>query len=364
MMKRTITTILIALAGAAVMASCSKVELGDGILKAGEPFRDGMVLAKDKPVNVFGEGKGRVVVKVAGKKAKCKASDGRWEAVLPAMKAGGPYSMTITSKGDKVEFKDVYVGNVIVIAGQSNIQFKLKESSTPESEWTGDDLLREYTLPRIEKGEPFTPEDGWVSCTAENAGGWSAIGYHIGKIIREKTGEAVALVNCYQGASVIEAWIPEDIVNQDKYRLPDELTHNDHRYSVYLAWNSPGKLFHHSLEEITPYTVNDVVWYQGESNTGIGEYAIYPQLAVEMVNSWRAAFKDETLPFVFIQIADFDYRQDDAWKNLQKAQMTIPSLVEGVKVVPCADICESDNIHPKTKSVLSARVADVILGQQ
>ena len=139
-MKRTITTILIALAGAAVMASCSNVELGDGILKAGEPFRDGMVLAKDKPVNVFGEGRGRVVVKVAGKKATAKARDGKWEAVLPQMEAGGPYTMTIRSKGDKVVFEDVYVGRVIVLAGQSNIQFKLRESSTPESEWTGPDF--------------------------------------------------------------------------------------------------------------------------------------------------------------------------------------------------------------------------------
>lgn len=329
------------------------------VFRAGEPFRDGMVLAEGKKVNVYGEGRGRIIVKVAGKKAVCIAEDGKWEAVLPKMKAGGPYRMTISSEDGELVFNDVYVGRVIVIAGQSNIQFKLRESSTPEAEWTRDNLLREYTLPRIEKGEPFTPKDGWVPCTDDNVGGWSAIGYHIGKIIRGKTGKAVALVNCYQGASIIETWIPEDIVNQEKYSLSEDLIGKDRK--VYNAWNAPGQLFHYSLEALTPYTVNEVVWYQGESNTGKGEYAIYPQLAVEMVNAWRAAFKDPSLPFVFIQIADFDYRKDDGWKNLQKAQMTIPSLVEGVVTVPCADVCESDNIHPKTKSVLSERVADILL---
>lgn len=360
-MRKSIINILITVAAAALFSSCGRVESEKVVLRAADPFRDGMVLAKDKPVTVFGEGEGQVVVKVAGKKAVCRADNGKWAAVLPAMKAGGPYRMTIRSKREKLVFEDVRVGRVIVMAGQSNIQFKLRESSTPESEWTADALLREYTLPRIEEGEPFSPDDGWVPCTEENAGGWSAIGYHIGKILREKTGEAVGLVNCYQGASVIQAWIPEEIATRDEFILPDALLHKDHHHSVYSAWNKPGRLFHYSLETITPYTVNEVVWYQGESNTGLGEYAIYPELAKEMVNSWREAFRDPSLPFIFIQIADYDYRQDEGWKKLQEAQMEIPSLVDGVRVVPCADVCESDNIHPKTKSLLSARVAELLL---
>lgn len=360
-MKRALIHLLAAFVGTVALSSCGETVSGEHPFRTGEPFRDSMVLAVGKPVNVYGEGTGRVVVRIAGNRTVCLSAGGKWNAVLPVMPAGGPYRMTVRSGRERLVFEDVYVGRVILIAGQSNMQFKLRESSTPQSEWTADDLLREYTLPRIEKGEPFIPEDGWVSCTEENAGGWSAIGYHLGKDIRAKTGEAVAIVNCYQGASVIQAWIPEEIATRNGYILPEELIYKDHHHKVYGVWNAPGKLYHHTLEALAPYTVNDVVWYQGESNTGPGEYTVYPQLAAELVKSWRTAFGDPALPFHFIQIADFDRRVDDGWKNIQKAQMTIPSLVDGVTVIPCADVCESDNIHPRTKSALAARVAEIIL---
>ncbi len=338
--------------------SCTSGEGGN--LVPAQPFSDGMILAKDKPIHVFGEGNGRISVKIAGEKASAGCVDGRWDVTLPAMKAGGPYSMTIRSGKYKVVLNDIYIGNVIMVSGQSNMQFKLKESSTPEGEWSSDPLLRSYSLPRLEEGEPFSPEDGWIACTKDNAGDWSAIGYHIGMLLRERTGEATAIINCYQGASTIETWIPEEIAKRDEYILPDELTHGDHRNHVYF-WNSPGTLYDFALSRIFPYSLSHVVWYQGESNSGAGEHTIYPALAAELVNSWRSAFKDPGLPFIMVQIADYDHRTDDAWKNLQKAQMTIPALVDGVKVVPCADVCESDSVHPKTKSRLAARIVDNML---
>lgn len=359
-------------AAAAISAICfiSCASGSDEGFALAEPFSDGMIIAKDKPFHVFGEGSGRIFVKVTGEKdgateflaaGAARATDGKWDARIPAIEAGGPYTLTVSSKSGEIVVNDVYFGNVIMVAGQSNMQYKLHESSTPEEEWTGDPLLRSYSLPRMEEGEPFSPEDGWVKCTETNAGDWSAIGYHVGKLIREKTGEPTAIINCYQGASDIETWIPKEISSRPEYTLPDELTHIDHRWGY--EWNFPGVLYDFALSRIFPYTLSQVVWYQGESNTGKGEYKIYPAMARELVTSWRKAFMDPKLPFIMIQIADYDHRQDEAWKNLQVSQMIIPSIVEGVTVVPCADVCESDNIHPKTKSVLAARIADTILGE-
>lgn len=128
-----------------------------------------MILAKGKPIHVFGEGTGHICVRLAGKKASAGCTDGRWDVTLPAMKAGGPYSMTIRSGKDRIILNDIYIGNVIMVSGQSNMQFKLRESSTPEEEWFSDPLLRSYSLPRMEEGEPFSPEDGWIACTEDNA---------------------------------------------------------------------------------------------------------------------------------------------------------------------------------------------------
>lgn len=347
------------LAAAFISACSSGVSTTEAALVPAQPFCDGAILAKGKPVHVFGTGDGCITVRLAGKKARTQAADGQWDAVLPAMKAGGPYRMTIASKAGKTIINDIYVGNVIMVAGQSNMQFKLEESSTPQEEWEGDPLLRSYSLPRMEEGEPWSPEDGWVACTDTNAGRWSAIGYHIGKLLRERTGEATAIINCYQGASIIEAWMPKEVATRPDLVLPDELTHIDHRWGY--EFNFPGLLYDFTLSRIFPYTLNEVVWYQGESNTGTEEYTVYPALAAEMVKSWRSAFEDPALPFIMVQIADYDYRQDDAWKKFQEAQLTIPDLVDGVTVVPCADVCESASIHPKTKSKLAARIVDTIL---
>lgn len=77
-----------------------------------------------------------------------------------------------------------------------------------------------------------------------------------------------------------------------------------------------------------------------------------------MMDCWREAFWDPELPFVVIQIADYIERPDAAWKRLQQAQWDVQFLRENVKTIPCRDICEANNIHPSTKSVLAARIAE------
>ena len=341
-----------------LLVSCKE----DGnTLKVGVPFSSHMVLAKGRCVQVFGEGRGRVSVSVAGHTARTKAQDGRWLITLPAMPAGGPYTMTVRSGGEKIIYEDVMVGWVIMLAGQSNLKFKLHESSTPREEWVDDPMLREYTVDHTEDGEPHCSAEGWLDCTAEDAGNWSAVGYHLGMDIRKRTGEAVGIVNCYQGASIIEAWIPEEISQRNCYVLPAEELDGSHTYPPYQKFNQPGLLYERMIGKFKPYTVSNVVWYQGESNTGSGEYKIYPQLVCELINCWRDDFKEPDLPFTIVQIANLAGRNDDGWKNLQNAQMLIPSMIDGVTAVRSADVCEDDSIHPKTKSILAGRIADVIV---
>lgn len=357
-MKRTVIIALLILA-----ASCST---NNTPFTLADPFVDGCVLAKDKPIPVFGTGGGFVGVKLCDDsgcvcRSRTKAQDGRWDAVLPATGAGGPYVLKVTSGFRTLSVRDVYVGRVILLGGQSNLQFKLKDSNTPPSEWKSDSLLREYTLPRLEEGEPYSPADGWIRCTGENAGDWSAIGYLTGAELRKATGEAVSVINCYQGASVIEAWLPEDVALKPEYSVPDDKRQGDFLCEYYWTWNKPGTLYREALGKIVPYAVSDVVWYQGESNTGEGEVAIYQDLFGELLKSWRGAFNDPTLPFVVIQLADHDTRGNEHWHRLQDIQAGLSDVYEGVTCVPCKDVCESNDIHPKSKAVLSRRIAEAIL---
>lgn len=247
---------------------------------------------------------------------------------------------------------DVYVGDVYIVAGQSNMQFKLEESNTPKEAYADVPLMRSFTTPRPEP-EPFSPKDGWVVCTRENAGKWSAIGYLFGRAISEKKGVAVGIVNCYQGAATVETWMPASLSEQPRFVLPRE--EQDPAHWCY-AWNKAGWMYDHAFRLVAGYPVAGVVWYQGESNSGKGEHKVYAELVAELVRQWRKDLLDEDLPFAVVQIADLDVRHDAAWKGIQEAQTRIPSLCPGVTTVMCADVCESNTIHPPTKAPLAARL--------
>ena len=105
-------------------------------------------------------------------------------------------------------------------------------------------------------------------------------------------------------------------------------------------------------------TGGGVVWYQGESNSGKGEYKVYAGLVAELITQWRKDLLDERLPFAVVQIADLDVRRDDAWRGIQNAQLRIPPLCPNVTTIKCADICETNTIHPPTKEPLARRLVD------
>ena len=69
---------------------------------------------------------------------------------------------------------------------------------------------------------------------------------------------------------------------------------------------------------------------------------------------------DEALPFTVVQIADWDARQDDAWRGIQRAQERISEVAEHVTVIRSADVCETFDIHPPTKIHLAMRILESI----
>ncbi len=325
-----------------------------GEMRPAPLFQSHMVLPAGKPLRFFGTGDGTAVVRFNGETAQCASSNGTWCATLPPQTPGGPYSIVMDFGGRTVTCDDVYVGEVYIIAGQSNAQFKLEESNTPRESYADVPLMRSFTTPRPEP-EPYSPKDGWVVCTRENAGKWSAIGYLFGKAVSERKGVAVGIINCYQGAATVETWMPAALSDQPAFSLPREEL--DPAHWCY-EWNKAGWMYDYAFHLLAGAPVSGVIWYQGESNSGKGEHKVYAELVAELVKQWRRDLLDDNLPFAVVQIADLDVRRDDAWKGIQEAQLRIPALCPGITVVKCADICETDTIHPPTKGPLADRLVD------
>ncbi len=331
-------------------------------MKLNAIFNSNMVFAADKPIRIYGDGSGLAEIEFAGMTKKIYSSEDKWLVEFPAMQYGGPYELKAVFETEEVVLDNIYIGNVYVFAGQSNMQFKLKESTAPDELYESNDILRLFSTERIEKTDRFTPADGWVISKREAVGDWSAIAYLAANEISKEKDIAVGVISAYQGASVIESWLPKGTCQKLGLELPIESKHYDHTYPDFLAWNGEeGILFDYALSQIIPFSVSGVVWYQGESDTSAAEAAIYDKELAALVYTLRDYFDDDELPFVVIQIADFDTRNDEEWKLLQKKQLEIQDIVENVFTVISSDVCERDNIHPPTKHKLAHKVASKLI---
>ncbi len=194
-------------------------------------------------------------------KKKSAVSNGdEWKIYFSARDFGGPYSAVISMDNETVELQNIYVGLVFLMAGQSNTQFKLKEST--KTHYRTNAAVRLFSTDRIVGTDYFHSDDGWVICDEKTAGEWSAIAYYAGNMVSQKLNVAVGLISCYQGASVIESWLPEGTLEKNGIVIPDECKNIDHFFENYKSWNTDGTLYKKALVQVVPFKVSAVVWYR------------------------------------------------------------------------------------------------------
>ena len=99
--------------------------------KVADIFSDNMVLQQKTTTPIWGWADAGAIVTVTSswidKSYSVKVGkDGTWRIMLHTPEAGGPYALTITE--DKtITFSDVYIGEVWLASGQSNMAMQLKE---------------------------------------------------------------------------------------------------------------------------------------------------------------------------------------------------------------------------------------------
>ena len=321
-------------------------------------FTSHMVLQADAPIRVFGTGTGTVKVSFGGHTA-CVSADGRWLTELPAMPCGGPFDMEVTLEDRTILLQDILLGDVYLLAGQSNMQYKLEESTTEGVVYEDRSDIRFFCSERVEGKEYFHPEDGWVECSRKNAPHLSAVGYFVGNMLYEKQGRPLGFVSCYQGAAMIQSFMSEEAMKEAGAVHLETLDPKTNPELTY-AWNRTSKIYHFTLEKLFPMRFKAVIWYQGESNANPEDGKIYDRLLKAMIADWRKGFAQPELPFVIVQIADYPRRMGEGWLAVQEAQRKAAEW-ENVATVRSADISETDNIHPPTKSRLAERIIQVLM---
>ncbi len=327
-------------------------------MKLAKIFSDNMVLQANEPIRVFGEGQGCVEIEFLGKSYQEIVRKEKWIICLDECAYGGPYEMKIRLNGEERILKNLMIGDVILCAGQSNVQFEVKAEKDFVSVCENTSV-RCYTCDRPETGSTFQGDDGWQVGTKEKLLGFSALAFHLADFWNKRRGRAVGVVACCQGASVIRSWLNEESLTEDVF-VPLNERHHDSVLPNYALWNQDGMLYGHSFLPITPFVFSSAVWYQGESDTSVAEGKVYGELLKRLIALWRKDLQKENLPFAIVEICDFDERRDEGWKAIQAAQGRAAEETENAFLITSSDVCEHGDIHPSDKRGLANKIVALL----
>lgn len=190
-------------------------------LQLAQIFADHMVLQRDKPLPVWGWAKPGTTVTVVldnvTQSTKTNAN-GQWKATLRPMDAGGPFVLKVSADKTVLEFKDVFIGEVWLCSGQSNMEWPVSQSDNAitEIKRARDGKIRhiklETDLSLTPKEDIARPRASWTVCSPQTVPDFTAAGYFFARQLREQLGEdvAIGLVNSTWGGSQAEAWISRD----------------------------------------------------------------------------------------------------------------------------------------------------------
>lgn len=120
----------------------------------------------------------------------------------------------------------------------------------------------------------------------------------------------------------------------------------------------PTSLYNAMIAPLTPFTIEGVIWYQGENNAPAA--VEYRTLFPRMIRDWREKWGQGDFPFLFVQLANFMEQRsepsDHAWAWLREAQaMTLKLPNTGMAVA--IDIGDAVSIHPTNKMDVGHRLA-------
>lgn len=374
-------------------------------------FSDHMLLQRERAAAIWGKADPGAEVTVAfkGRSAAARAdADGRWRARIetgPADAQGAV--LTLTTGSEKVEIKDVLVGEVWFASGQSNMHFTMSRAPEyagliAESNHPG---LRMFNAPVVTAVENQYDIDGcWQAATPETVPGFSAVAFFFARKLHLELGIPVGVIKSAWGGKPVETFTSREALNTlpATQAMVSALREADSQYDAAKAqaayekalehWKTamaaskgrpagerkrlgkkpeapkrplategkPGVLFASMIHPFVGFTMRGAIWYQGEANAKPGAVP-YDQTLPLMVNDWRKRWNDE-FSFYFVQLANFHEPSTapgtpDAWALLQDRMRRVLDTTPKTGMAVINDVGDAKDIHPKNKKDPGERLA-------
>lgn len=373
-------------------------------LKLGELFNEGAVLQRNSKATVWGtsEPAANISIDIQHKKFQSKSNlAGNWKVDLLSLKEGGPYSMTVISAKDTVKLKEVYVGEVWLAGGQSNMAFMLENSDNGKEEIARADNnnIRFVMVPyKAYEGDKNRGDMNWRPATTRNVSKMSAVAYYFAKDLQQKLNVPIGIICCYKGGSGAETWMTRESLIKNPELAP--IVENYENYYAGLGkanylklvanydlelkqyqdsvkagktglknpkepmgeqhYNRPFGLYYTMLKRVIPYSVKGTIWYQGEHNSPRAEQ--YRTLFPAMIEQWRSDFNHPDMPFLFVQLpgyANADSNNRPIWSELREAQLLTWQKIKNTGMAVTTDLGEKNTIHPPHKEPVGKRLASI-----
>ncbi|MDO4562799.1 MAG: sialate O-acetylesterase [Clostridia bacterium] len=333
-------------------------------------FAENMVIARDKPFCVWGTAKPHETVEIefAGKISETVADEnGDFSAKLQTPEARlTPYTLTVLAGDAYCEISRVYVGDVYVLAGQSNMAQSYNHQTTEQlgggvtvdniPSRIVDSRIKHFTLRQIDSADetynvPFL-SDSWQSLDADNNKELSYIGqFFASELLTDEPNVPIGLMSVAWRGTTINRWM----------RLSDE-----NKTPNFTPSN--GKIYNNHIHPLLNYNVTGILWYQGESDAN---YPImYSEAFARLIDDYREQWGAEDLPFIFVQLARYS---KENYAPLREAQRIAAANVKNTEKTAMVTILDTDsatyeNIHPLGKEKVAAYIAsaarEIIYGRE
>lgn len=323
-------------------------------LQIAYPFNDNMVIQRNCKVPIKGTGtaNSKVHITFNGQEVTgVSDKSGKWLLYLTPMKAGGPFTMKIKNEKQKRIFKNIMVGDVWFLSGQSNMQYPVKKFKDSR-EWLKDAGYSNIRLCNMGQGSKRNIAPCWEKCSPATAKEFSALGFLFGReIYRDKKIPLGLLCTAYDG-SIIARWISHDALmkihlEKKKWeKFKKELPEKREAFAKYraelkrrkslskdaikklpklkyvgLPYRQQSKLYNATIKPILPFAVKGVIWYQGESDGMFSMGIKYKNYLEALITSWRKEFGSENAPFIIVQLAN--YGKLRGWPEIREAQRLV-----------------------------------------
>lgn len=344
-------------------------------------FSDNMVLQQKTNAPVWGRATPgvAVIVEFADKFYSTIADvNGKWQVTVKTGAHGGPYTLTVSNGKEKLEYKNILLGEVWVCSGQSNMEMPLEGWPNPNGTFRFPINHAEHQIyfanyPSIRllqlkpawaasmKDDISLVGKGWNECTSQSVRTFPAVAYFFAKEVYERTKIPVGLIASSVGGSTAELWTSLPVLKTiDDFKQQVETIEADTAKNKRVRFSA---FFNGMIAPLIPYAIKGVLWYQGEFSADRAFQ--YKELFPKMIKDWRARWQQGDFPFYYVQLPILEridtINMKSDWAELREAQLQTLSLSNTAMAVTI-DFTDND-LHPANKQDVGLRLAWIALAR-